>query len=95
LADEIAEPDLPVVVDESGRAVRLRRSHRNLLRRALRHRQRRAHVLLGGGRAIQLDSQTGQPTLTTTVTNGAGQKHGRNESEPKLRPSGLKKPKCD
>ncbi len=91
LADEMTEAAIPVVVDESGEPVPLRRSHRNQLRRALRHQQRHARVLIGGGRIVTFDPRTGQPTLSMAP---AGE-HTDRSSTPNLRPPALKKPKCD
>jgi tRNA(Ile)-lysidine synthase len=89
LADEIAEPALPDVLDEAGDPVALNRSHRNQLRRALRHRQAATRVLLGAGREIVLDSQTGQPRLRRSLRGASSV----GDSVSKLRPPGLKKSK--
>lgn len=91
LADEIAAPELPQLLDPDGNAVELRRSHRQQLRHALRHQLRDVVVLIGEGRAITLDPRSGQPTVVLCGP-APGTPHGR---DAKLRPLGLKTHKSD
>ncbi len=98
LADELDASELPPVLDELGVPLRLSRAHRSQLRRALRHRARRTHVLIGAGRAIELDAQTGQPRVVPDVAGGAIPPELATSTDagaPKLRPVGLKTSKTD
>lgn len=63
LADELAEGDLPSVVDEAGHELKLNRGQRSQLKFALRHRSSRTRVLLSGGRTLQVDPATGEPRV--------------------------------
>jgi tRNA(Ile)-lysidine synthase len=63
LADELSEAPLPLLTDEQGEQVCLNRGQRSQLRRALRHQQRGARVLLSAGLAIEIDQESGQPRL--------------------------------
>lgn len=72
LADELAEPELPPILDEKGVSIRLNRSQRSELRKALRDHSRRASVLLPGGRVLRLDSRTGQPRVEEAIADSPG-----------------------
>jgi tRNA(Ile)-lysidine synthase len=97
LADELDDVALPEVLDERGVALRLSRAHRAQLRQALRHRRARTHVLIGAGRAVELDLQTGQPRVVRRdgVVILPELATPSETDDPKLRPAGLKKPKTD
>jgi tRNA(Ile)-lysidine synthase len=64
LADEIVGPPLPLLTDATGEPLRLNRSQRAQLRRALCHRQPATRVLLPAGLVIVMDA-SGQPVLVT------------------------------
>lgn len=91
LADEIAEPELPAILDEVGHPIELRRAHRQQLRHALRHHLHDAFVLIGEGRAVTIDAHSGEPI----VVPGTLPLSKAPELESKLRPPGLKTHKSD
>lgn len=91
LADEIDAPELPQLRDEGGRVVALGRAQRTELRRALRHQQRAARVLISDGRVVVVDPRNGQPRLLPVEAECPSYR----EKVSKRRPMGLKTPKSD
>lgn len=63
LADELAEPPLPVLPGPNGEPLVLNRSQRAQLRRALEKRQFNTQIWLSDGLVLSFDPETGEPRV--------------------------------